>query len=117
MSVPHDWTFPAEVLRVVDGDTVDVLLDVGFDIHIKERLRLEGINAPEMRGDEREAGKRAKVWLEELIHNNSPILVETQQEKGKFGRYVATLYGTAGDGIIDLNRRLVEDGHAVFKEY
>ena len=58
------FTYAAKPIDVIDGDTVDLLIDLGFGVHIKERCRLYGIDAPEMPS---EAGKAAKIYLETLI--------------------------------------------------
>ncbi len=119
------YIYKAELIRVVDGDTVDLIIDLGFDTLRKERFRLYGIDAPEMNT---EAGKEAKAWLREVLQPLEAIYVETLQHKtkakrDKYGRFLAVLYGELGD--IDANRpmktpvspasinaRMITEGHA-----
>jgi len=96
MSSSKLYTYKAEVTHVVDGDTIDVTIDLGFNTFIKERVRLAGIDAPESRTtniDEKKYGLQAKQWLKatlELLHNS--LVIETEYDaKGKFGRVLATL--------------------------
>ena len=90
-----------EVVKVVDGDTVDVIVDLGFDILHKTRVRLYGINTPD----------------EDMYPRPSSLLLSTK-EKGKFGRYLGTFYKAYWDSDkeeyikLNLNETLVEEGHA-----
>ena len=114
---------PAVVTRVVDGDTVDVLLSLSFQVSFTTRLRLclsdgRGLDAPESRGPTRVQGKEATAHLEALIDEHAgpgrKILVKSFKDKrGRYGRYIASLE-TPSHKICDL---MVEDGHAVIKEY
>lgn len=105
--------YRAKVLRVVDGDTVDVLIDLGFDLHNKTRVRLYGINTPEVRTrDKREKarGLAAKERLKEMLRlNRNECVIRTRlDKKGKFGRLLGTLFV----GEKDLNEALYAEGHA-----
>ena len=108
------YQYKAKLLKVVDGDTVDALIDCGFSTFKKERIRLYGINTPECRTRDKEEKKRglaAKARLKELIkENKNEFIVETRiDKKGKFGRIL-------GDFIVDDRRAtdiLIEEGHAV----
>ena len=104
--------FPVtEVLKVVDGDTVDVQIRVkplDLDLLSNMRIRMEGINAWESRTsnlEEKALGLAAKQRLSELVL--APITV-CLSGKGKFGRWLGTLF----DGEININEQLVEEGHA-----
>jgi len=113
-----------EVDRVVDGDTIDVTIDLGFDILYKTRVRLYGINAPESRTrdlEEKERGLAAKERLSEVInhaiHMRHHLILQTK-EKGKFGRYlgIIIIQDSRPDHTEDrtnVNQLLVEEGHAV----
>ena len=116
------YEYRAEVRRVVDGDTVDVTIDCGFNIHIKERVRLSGIDTPECRTrdlEEKKRGLAAKARLEEILESfGETILIKTFiDKKGKYGRLLGSLH------CIELNRQfpvlhsanamLLEEGHAV----
>lgn len=137
--MPPEWTeltsdegflycYKAEVLRVVDGDTVDISLDLGCNIEFKVRTRLTGIDSPEMRGDEKEKGKESRDHLVKLcclyslnlrkegkFSGNAKLYVRTHKDKkGSFGRYLVELVGIDKyDNIVILNQKMVEDGHAV----
>lgn len=130
MPLPATWTVPATVDNVVDGDTVDLILDLGYRIHHHIRARLYGINAPEMRGDDHLAGRASREHLESLIYdyrlNTSAFLDESdfagpvlqveshKNISDKYGRWIIRLIGV---GDIDLNRLMVMDGHAKAHDY
>jgi len=103
-----------EVTKVVDGDTVDVIVDLGFDILHKTRVRLYGINAPESRTrdlEEKARGIMAKERLKELVASSSLIL--STEEKGKFGRYLGIFYKDEDqDNRVNINETMVKEGHA-----
>ncbi len=106
------YEYSAEIVYIVDGDTVDAVIDLGFGVHITQRLRLSGINTPEVRGPEREAGLAAEEHLKLLIDQNKPITILTEQDKrGKFGRYLATLIGRYPESK-NINEQMIQDGHA-----
>ena len=111
------YEYKAKVLRVVDGDTVDVLVDLGFSHFQKMRLRLFGINTPEMRGEERPAGIKAKQYVIDRIGDGdtgAQIMIMTERDRtGKYGRYIATIfYDTATEKEISLNIQLIISGNA-----
>ena len=110
------YEYKAKVTRVVDGDTVDLLIDVGFNIHIKERARLYGIDAPESRTLDKEEKKRvlaAKARLQELIKNTKKkVIIKTElDKKGKYGRILGVIWD--GNKKKNFNTLLVSEGHAV----
>ena len=107
------YHYNAEVTRVVDGDTVDAFVDLGFDMHSKQRVRLYGINTPECRTrdkEEKKAGLAAKARLVEMLkENKNKCVIKTRlDKKGKFGRVLGVLY--VND--CDLNTQLVIEGYA-----
>lgn len=104
------WEYHAEVLRVVDGDTVDVRVDLGFHCHYRVRVRLHGINAPESRTrnkEEKIRGLAAKERLEQLIGGKNVVL--KSHGLGKFGRCL----GELSVGSKNINQTLIDEGHAV----
>jgi micrococcal nuclease len=119
------YIYKAELIRVVDGDTVDLIIDLGFDTQRKERFRLYGVDAPEMNTAE---GKEAKAWLIGILGPYGAIYVQTLQlstkaKRDKYGRFLAVLYDDLGD--IDANRpmktpvspasinaKMIVEGHA-----
>ena len=85
------YKYNAKVLRVIDGDTIEVSIDLGFHLNIIERLRFSDIDAPEIKGDSRERGLQSKKFVEEWCKINSNILIKT--EKGDaFGRWISHIY-------------------------
>lgn len=113
------YEYFAKLDRVVDGDTVDMFVDLGLNTWSHQRFRLKGINAPEMR--EKPQGQDAKETLKALIDlhkapKTGELIVKTHKDKrGKYGRFVATLISI--DGQTDLNLKMVELGHAELVEY
>jgi micrococcal nuclease len=105
------FTYRAVLKRIVDGDTIDVAIDLGFDIHYNTRVRLSGINTPECRTrdlEEKKRGLAAKARLEELLEGDD-LTIKTQLDKsGKFGRVLGEIFMKN----VSINERLVEEGHA-----
>ena len=120
-----DYIRRARIVRLVDGDTVDVDIDLGMAITTRQRLRLFGINTPEVRGPNKQAGYDATSHLAGLLvefacdDGEWDIVVKTHRDKkGKYGRYLADLIGEDQDGNpTNLNERMVTDGHAVVALY
>ncbi len=116
------YQYKAKLIKVVDGDTVDALIDCGFSTFKKERVRLHGINAPESRTRDKEEKKRglaAKARLKELIkEGKNQFLVETSiDKKGKYGRLLGKLFRlyedfTPSNEVRSYNQILLEEGHA-----
>ena len=109
------YEYKAIVRRVVDGDTVDVTLDLGFDILYNNRIRLHGINAPESRTsdpEEKVRGLAAKDRVKELCPVGSAVTIKTiKDERGKFGRILGEIWLETLPGSV--NEILVKEGHAV----
>ena len=112
---PTDFSYRInKVTKVVDGDTIDVIMDMGFDIMYKSRVRLFGIDTPESRTrnlDEKKRGLLAKKYLQEALKAGSKLSIKTYKdnETGKFGRIL-------GDVFIDgksINAQMVKDFMAV----
>ena len=106
-----------EVVRVIDGDTVDLNLDVGMYITVRKRIRFLNIDTYELRGgtDETKAlGRAAKVSLIELLATpNAKVYIKTKMDKtGKYGRLLGKLYviHDSDGSIIDVNQVLLEEG-------
>lgn len=101
--------YQATVDRVVDGDTVDVVVDLGFDLSLRGRFRLAGIDAPEMNTA---AGRASKARLEELLPAAGVVFVETFKgdAKDKYGRYLGKF--VQADGKSDIGEVLVREGRA-----
>lgn len=110
------YTYKARLDRVVDGDTVDVVIDLGFDIFHKCRCRLYGINTPESRTkdlQEKERGLAAKAYVVDWFNWNKDCYIQTQKDgKGKYGRILAKIYADE-EMTVCLNEQLIDSGHAV----
>ena len=112
----------SKVLRVVDGDTVDLEIDLGLQTFVRTRVRLYGINAPEVRGEERERGLLATDWLKAELHG-VPLKIRTHKDKqGKFGRWLGMLWAAkyeSEDGTewVNINEAMVQAGHAKVAHY
>ena len=114
------YTYKAKLLRVVDGDTCDAQIDLGFDVSIKKRIRFAGINAPESRTrelEEKARGLAAKDRVKAILAENPSFTLEST-EIGKYGRVLGKIHIDVLDGVegltqICLNEQLIKEGHAV----
>jgi|TARA_R100000482_G_C5120245_1_gene145306 micrococcal nuclease len=111
------YKYNAKLDRVVDGDTVDALVDLGFNTWKKVRIRMHGMNAPESRTrnlEEKAKGIAAKVRLEELLESGRFIL--QSMGVGKFGRCLGIIYVNDSNTKhldVNVNKTLINEGHAV----
>ena len=110
------YEYRCSLVKIIDGDTIDVNLDLGFDVVLKkQRIRLYGINTPESRTrdlEQKKYGLAAKERLRELLEEAESIMVKTEidgKARGKYGRILGTIYA----GKINVNDLLVSEGHAV----
>ena len=108
------YKYNAKVTRVVDGDTVDALVDLGFDTWKKVRIRMMGLNAPESRTkdlEEKKKGLAAKEYVKDLLENSDEgkFLLKSHGV-GKYGRVLGELFVKGHD--ISVNELLKENGHA-----
>ena len=108
-----------KINRVVDGDTIDVTIDLGFDLYKKERVRVAGVDTPEKRTknlEEKALGLDATGWLkaklEETIKGDEELLIRTELKGGvgKYGRLLGWLY--VGDSDVSLNEQMITEGYA-----
>ena len=108
-----------EINKVVDGDTIDVTIDLGFDLYKKERVRIAGVDTPEKRTrdlEEKELGIDATNWMKEnlegAIDGDDELTIRTELKGGvgKYGRLLGWLY--VGDEEISLNELMIEEGYA-----
>ena len=105
------FEYNAEVLRVVDGDTLDARIDLGFDVHVNKRIRLMGIDTWESRTRdkaEKAKGLAAKARLKELLKVDKNKFKLISHGTGKFGRVLGDIEISVGN-VCDI---LVEEGHA-----
>jgi len=116
MSADKLYHYNAKVSRVVDGDTIDVVLDLGFDVSLKARVRFFGIDAPESRtrdAEEKMRGLESKAYVQNWIdgHDNKIIIETSLDERGKFGRILGRVL-CPDDECDCLNDDMVEYGYA-----
>jgi micrococcal nuclease len=104
-----------QVLKVVDGDTIDADIDLGFDISLTKRVRLAGIDTPESRTtDKREKalGLESKDWLKNRLEFAKDIVIKTQlpDSTEKYGRILGKLY--INNEETSLNEQMIDEGYA-----
>ncbi len=111
------YNYDVEIRRVVDGDTVDVIIDLGFKTYVKRRIRMYGINSPESRTrdlEEKARGIASKERLEELLEDNK--IVMRSWGSGKYGRTLGELFiekeTDFGPDFTNINQLLVKEGFA-----
>ena len=113
------YTYKMSPLKVVDGDTIDAEIDLGFDIKVKKRVRFMGINAPESRTkdlEEKARGLAAKDRVKQLLDGCENIQLKSHGV-GKFGRCLGEIMLAMVDGqekltLVSLNELLINEGHA-----
>lgn len=99
-----------KIVKVIDGDTIDVDIDLGFGITLSHRVRLKGINAAETKTldlEEKKKGLAAKEWLNKELSKEDGWIIETTKED-KYGRILGTLYLI--DNPISLNQKMLNEG-------
>ncbi len=114
------YIYKIKLLRVVDGDTIDAEVDLGFDVKIKKRIRFMGINAPESRTkdlEEKAKGLAAKDRVKCLLEGCENITLKSHGI-GKFGRCLGEIMLDMVDGqekltLVNLNELLISEGHAI----
>jgi micrococcal nuclease len=104
-----------KVTKVVDGDTIDVEIDLGFDISFSSRVRLAGIDTPESRTlnkMEKALGREAKAYLKSQIDSAKTIVIKTEKMNSseKYGRILGWLFLDGSE--VSMNEKMIEDGHA-----
>jgi micrococcal nuclease len=117
------YNYKARVTGVYDGDTCTVDIDLGLHTWIhEEKLRLHRIDAPEVRGIERPAGLAARDFLQSLILGKEVHLETIKDQEEKYGRYLAEIFvqqttPEGGEIWVNVNDLMVQNGHAVYKDY
>tara|TARA_R100000700_G_scaffold19514_1_gene26168 strand:+ start:3628 stop:3996 length:369 start_codon:yes stop_codon:yes gene_type:complete len=114
------YTYNIELLRVVDGDTIDAKIDLGFDVSVKKRVRFMGVNTPESRTrdlEEKARGLAAKDRVKQLLKGSDTIQL-VSHGVGKYGRCLGELNIDVVDGkknltLVSVNELLIKEGHAV----
>jgi len=104
------YQYNAFVVSVYDGDTITCDIDLGLGVWVrKQKIRLYGIDTPELRGDERAAGLAARDYLREMILDKKVVLKTYKDKKGKYGRWIAKVYLED----VNINEMLIFESHAV----
>ena len=104
-----------QITRVIDGDTIDADIDLGFDISLTKRIRLAGVDTPESRtsdANEKKYGLEAKEWLKHKVENAGHILIKTElpDSTEKYGRIIGHLF--INDQDSSLNDQMIVEGYA-----
>jgi micrococcal nuclease len=104
-----------KVIKVVDGDTIDADIDLGFDISLTKRVRLSGVDTPESRTTdlkEKTLGLEVKEWLKHKLEGAKDILIKTQlpDSTEKYGRILGNLY--INNAALSLNQQMIDEGYA-----
>ena len=113
MTQPSPYSYRVKsIVKIIDGDTFDCIMDLGFDVLLEARVRMYGIDTPESRTrdlEEKKFGLLAKEWL--IAHLNDDIIISTQldNEKGKFGRVLGTVWAEG----TNINEKMIEEHMAV----
>ena len=107
------------ITKVVDGDTIDANIDLGFDISLTKRIRLAGIDAPESRTTnlkEKALGLESKEWLKKALEGAKDILIKTEKPDSteKYGRIIGHLF--INDQETSLNNQMIDEGYALVYE-
>jgi micrococcal nuclease len=103
------------VLKVVDGDTIDASIDLGFDISLEKRIRLAGIDSPESRTTnlkEKAFGLESKEWLKKALEGAKDIIIKTEKPDSteKYGRIIGHLFINGQE--TSLNNQMIDEGYA-----
>ena len=112
------YHYPCKIIKVVDGDTVDVDIDLGFGVWMRnQRIRMYGIDAPESRTSnqtEKQYGLASKRFLESMCEDKNGLVLRTHKDKkGKFGRILGELWRTTDYADQSINEYMIEKYHAV----
>ena len=114
-----DHHYRALVVAVYDGDTITVDIELGLSVGLKaKKIRLHRINAPELRGEEREAGIRSRDHLRGLILGQRIVLETIKDKTGKYGRLLGEIWLFEDNGTAtNINDALTNEGYAIYQTY
>ena len=112
------YEYRCKVVKIIDGDTVDVDIDLGFGVWLKkERIRMYGIDTPESRTrdlEEKKYGNAAKEFITGMLDDGGGIVLKTRKDKeGKYGRILGELWRTTDFADKSINDYMIEKHHAV----
>jgi micrococcal nuclease len=109
--IPYSYRVKS-IVKIIDGDTFDCIMDLGFDVLLEARVRMYGIDTPESRTrdlEEKKFGLLAKDWLGNHLNDDIVISTELDNEKGKFGRVLGTVWAEG----ININEKMIDEHMAV----
>jgi micrococcal nuclease len=113
MTQPSPYSYRVKsIVKIIDGDTFDCIMDLGFDVLLEARVRMYGIDTPESRTrdlEEKKFGLLAKDWLGNHLNDDIVISTELDNEKGKFGRVLGTVWAEG----ININEKMIDEHMAV----
>jgi len=113
MTQPSPYCYRVKnIVKIIDGDTFDCIMDLGFDVLLEARVRMYGIDTPESRTrdlEEKKFGLLAKDWLENHLNDDILITTALDNEKGKFGRILGTVWAEG----TNINEKMIEEHMAV----
>jgi len=112
------FEYKCKLLRVVDGDTIDVDIDLGFGVWLrKQRIRMYGIDSPESRTrdkEEKKYGLASKNFLKGMCDDKEGLIIKTKKDgKGKFGRILGEMWRTTNYADKSINQYCIDKHHAV----
>jgi endonuclease YncB( thermonuclease family) len=107
-------TYAATIANIVDGDTLDADIDLGFRITVRQRVRLHGIDAPELHGATAAAGKAAREYLKTILAQRQTWTFRSMKPRDKYGRWLAIIYhyDEETNETTNVNRKMIEANHA-----
>lgn len=111
------YKYNAKVIKVYDGDTITLEVDLGFQFKFTNSFRLLRINCPEVRGETRTDGLKSRDRVRELILDKNIIIETTKDSQEKYGRYLAEVFVDINGVLTNINDLLVEEGLAIYKDY
>ena len=100
------YKYRAKVIRILDGDTIDALIDLGFEVKLRKRVRLWEINAPEKKKKTKIAALRAQARLEELLSDENGEFTLISHGYGKYGRCLGEIFVKE----VNINQKLLQEG-------
>jgi len=109
------YDYMAQITKIIDGDTVDAIIDLGFDVKLKRRVRLAGIDTPELNSknpQERQAAKIARDYLKSLLKSKEIYLKSEKVKWDKYNRYVAYIYVIPNEYEVTVSKIMFDKGLA-----
>ena len=112
------YVYRAHVISAYDGDTCKVIVDLGFGVSKTMKIRLHGLDAPEIRGKTKKEGIASRDFLRKLILDKDVLIETIKNGKGKYGRYIAKIWLNIDNDVqCCVNDLLITEGHAIKKVY